>query len=77
MLSRFLQFYGNGNPKQHIAHFVETCKNAGTQGNLLVKQFIRSLKGNAFDWYTDIEHKLINSWELLGSKDLGFMYLES
>ena len=27
---KFLQFDGKGNPKQHIAHFVETCKNAGT-----------------------------------------------
>ena len=26
---KFLQFYGKGNPKQHIAHFVETCENAG------------------------------------------------
>ena len=45
-----------GNPKQHIAHFVETCENAGTQRDLLVKKFLRSLKGNAFDWYTDLEH---------------------
>ena len=27
---KFLQFDGKGNPKQHIAHFVETCENAGT-----------------------------------------------
>ena len=52
---KFLQFDGKGNPKQHVAHFVETCENAGTQGGLFVKQFVRSLKGNAFDWYTDLE----------------------
>ncbi|KAG5248511.1 DNA-binding protein [Salix suchowensis] len=40
---------GAGNPRQHIAHFVETCNNAGTNGDLMVKQFVRSLKGNAFD----------------------------
>ena len=34
---KFLQFDGKGNPEQHIAHFVETCENAGTQGSLLVK----------------------------------------
>ena len=34
---KFLQFDGKGNPKQHIAHFVETCENAGTQGGLFVK----------------------------------------
>ena len=34
---KFLQFDGKGNPKQHIAHFVETYENARTQGGLLVK----------------------------------------
>ena len=29
---KFLQFDGKGNPKQHIAHFVETCENARTRG---------------------------------------------
>jgi len=38
-----------GNPKQHIAHFIETCSNAGTEGDRLVKQFILFLKGVAFD----------------------------
>ncbi|KAL0290130.1 UNVERIFIED_CONTAM: hypothetical protein Scaly_2682800 [Sesamum calycinum] len=46
---KFQQFDGKGNPKQHMAHFVETCNNAGTYDDYLVKQFIRSLKGNAFD----------------------------
>ena len=62
---KFLHFNGKGNPKQHIAHFVETCENARTQEGLLVKQFVRSLKRNAFDWYTDLEPESINSWEQL------------
>ncbi|KAM2889582.1 hypothetical protein FF1_013177 [Malus domestica] len=44
-----MQFDGKGNPKQHVAHFVETCNNAGTEGDYLAKQFVRSLKGNAFE----------------------------
>ena len=59
----FNQFDGKGNPKQHIAHFVETCSNAGTADDLLVKQFVRSLKGIAFDWYTDLSHQSIDSWD--------------
>ncbi|KAG8380602.1 hypothetical protein BUALT_Bualt06G0032700 [Buddleja alternifolia] len=43
------QLDGKGNPKQHVAHFMETCNNAGTDGDLLVKQYVRSLKRNAFD----------------------------
>ncbi|KAH7860922.1 hypothetical protein Vadar_019555 [Vaccinium darrowii] len=46
---KFLQFDGMGNPKQHVAHFVETCSSAGTDGDLFVKQFVRSLKDYAFD----------------------------
>ncbi|XP_019184273.1 PREDICTED: uncharacterized protein LOC109179164 [Ipomoea nil] len=59
---KFQQFDGKGNPRQHIAHFVETCNDAGTYGDLLVKQFVRSLKGSAFDWYTDLEPGCIDSW---------------
>jgi len=46
---KFQQFDGKGNPRQHIAYFVETCNNAGTNDDLMVKQFVRFLKGNAFD----------------------------
>ncbi|KAL0340143.1 UNVERIFIED_CONTAM: hypothetical protein Sradi_4531100 [Sesamum radiatum] len=35
------QFNGKGNPRQHIAHFIETCNNAGIDGYLLVKQFVQ------------------------------------
>ncbi|KAK2975456.1 hypothetical protein RJ640_007802 [Escallonia rubra] len=59
----FQQFDGKGNPRQHIAHFIETCNDARTEGDLLVKQFIRSLKGNAFDWYTNLELESIDCWE--------------
>ncbi|KAM2859962.1 hypothetical protein COP2_025317 [Malus domestica] len=58
---KFMQFDGKGNPKQHVAHFVETCNNAGTEWDYLAKQFVRSLKRNAFEWYTDLEPESINS----------------
>ncbi|KAH7861042.1 hypothetical protein Vadar_020894 [Vaccinium darrowii] len=62
---KFLQFDGMGNPKQHVAQFVETCSSAGTNGDLLVKQFLRSLKGYAFDWYIGLEPNSIDSWDQL------------
>ncbi|KAL0289063.1 UNVERIFIED_CONTAM: hypothetical protein Scaly_2713000 [Sesamum calycinum] len=34
---KFQQFDGKGNPKQHVSYFVETCNNAGTYGDHLVK----------------------------------------
>ncbi|KAM2504280.1 hypothetical protein PS1_038218 [Malus domestica] len=71
---KFMQFDGKGNPKQHIAHFVETCNNAGTERDYLAKQFVRSLKGNAFEWYTDLEPESINSWEQLEREFLNRFY---
>ena len=59
---KFQQFEGKGNPRQHVTHFVETCNNDGTYGDLMVKQFVRSLKVNAFDWFTDLALDSIDSW---------------
>ncbi|KAA0046413.1 retrotransposon gag protein [Cucumis melo var. makuwa] len=71
---KFQQFDGKGNPKQHIAHFVETCENAGSRGDQLVRQFVRSLKGNAFEWYTDLEPEVTDSWEQLEKEFLNRFY---
>ncbi|KAH7859334.1 hypothetical protein Vadar_000532 [Vaccinium darrowii] len=71
---KFEQFDGKGNPKQHIAHFVETCNNVGTEGDLLVKQFVCSLKGNTFEWYTDLEPESIDSWEQMEREFLNRFY---
>ncbi|KAA0036102.1 ty3-gypsy retrotransposon protein [Cucumis melo var. makuwa] len=71
---KFQQFDGKGNPKQYIAHFVETCENAGSRGDQLVKQFVRSLKGNAFEWYTDLAPEIIDSLEQLEIEFLNRFY---
>ncbi|KAM2280215.1 hypothetical protein ACFX1S_040960 [Malus domestica] len=71
---KFMQFDGKGNLKQYIAHFVETCNNAGMEGAYLTKQFVRSLKGNAFEWYTDLELESINNWEQLEREFLNRFY---
>ncbi|KAA0026128.1 ty3-gypsy retrotransposon protein [Cucumis melo var. makuwa] len=59
---KFQQFDGKGNLKQHIAHFVETCENTGSRGDQLVRQFVRSLKGNAFEW------RVVSMMELTNTK---------
>ncbi|KAL0413582.1 UNVERIFIED_CONTAM: hypothetical protein Sradi_1559900 [Sesamum radiatum] len=45
-----------------------------TYGDHLVKQFVRSLKGNAFDWYTDLEASSIDGWEQLEQEFLNRFY---
>ncbi|KAH7859382.1 hypothetical protein Vadar_000384 [Vaccinium darrowii] len=72
--SKFQQFDGKGNPKQHIFHFVETCNNVGTNGDLLVKQFVRTLNCNAFDWYCDLEPGMLDTWEQLEQECLNRFY---
>ncbi|KAL0320238.1 UNVERIFIED_CONTAM: hypothetical protein Sradi_5285300 [Sesamum radiatum] len=71
---KFQQRDGKGNPKQRMAHFVETCNNAGIYGDHLVKQFVRSLKGNAFDWYIDLDAGPIDGWEQLEQEFLNRFY---
>jgi len=60
---KFNQFDGKGDPKQHVAHFIEICNNAGTGGGLLMQQFVRTLEGIVFDYYTGLLPQSIDSWE--------------
>ena len=71
---KFQSFDGKGNPKQHVGHFVETCNNAGIDGDLLVKQFVRSLRGNAFNWYIDLALECIDSWDQMECEFLNHFY---
>ncbi|GAA0145885.1 hypothetical protein LIER_05965 [Lithospermum erythrorhizon] len=53
---------------------METCHNAGTSGDHMVKQFVRSLKGNAFEWYTELESDSIDSWAQLEGEFLNCFF---
>ncbi|KAG8483532.1 hypothetical protein CXB51_023558 [Gossypium anomalum] len=44
---------------------METCNNVKTDGDLMVKQLVQSLKGNAFNWYAYLDLRTIYSWEQL------------
>jgi len=39
-----------------------------------VKQFVRTLKGIAFDWYTDLESESIDNWEQMEQQFLNKFY---
>ena len=71
---KFQSFDGKGNPKQHVTHFVKTCNNASTDGDLLVKQFVCSLQGNAFNWYIDLALECIYSWDQMEREFLNYFY---
>lgn len=40
----------------------------------MAKQFVHSLKGNAFNWYTDLKPGSINSWDQLKRELLNRFY---
>ncbi|KAL2527093.1 Ty3-gypsy retrotransposon protein [Abeliophyllum distichum] len=71
---KFQCFDGKGNPKQHVAHFIETCNNAGTYNDTMAKQFVRALRGAAFEWYTDLPAGSIDSWDQLEREFLTHFY---
>ncbi|KAA0038071.1 ty3-gypsy retrotransposon protein [Cucumis melo var. makuwa] len=71
---KFQQFNKKGNPKQHIAHFIKTCENIGLRGDHLVRKFVRSLKENTFEWYTDMESKVTDSWKQLEKEFVNHFY---
>ncbi|KAL0445518.1 UNVERIFIED_CONTAM: hypothetical protein Slati_1679700 [Sesamum latifolium] len=41
---------------------------------ICVKQFVQLLKGNAFDWYTDLEAGSIDGWEQLEQEFVNHFY---
>jgi len=59
---KFQHFDVKGNPKHHVAHFIKPCNNASMDDHQMIKQFVWTLKGVAFDWHTDLESESINSW---------------
>lgn len=71
---KFQCFDGKGNPKQLVAHFIKTCDNAGTYNDTMVKQFIRSLKGSAFEWYINLSAGSIDNWDQIGREFLTRFY---
>ena len=50
------------------------CSNAETEGDQLLKQFVQSLKGIAFDWYANLEAELVNNWEQMEHVLLNRLY---
>ena len=46
-------------------HFIETCNAARTYGDYLIKEFLRFLIENVFNWYTNLKLNYIDNWERL------------
>nr|CAN82692.1 hypothetical protein VITISV_014290 [Vitis vinifera] len=54
---------------------VETqIQNMSIDGDLLVKQFVHSIRGNAFDWYIELTPESIDSWDQMEREFLNCFY---
>ena len=60
----FEKFDGvNGTPHEHLAHFYSACGETSQSDALLIRQFVQSLKGPAFTWYTQLPPSSIHTWD--------------
>ncbi|KAI5339500.1 hypothetical protein L3X38_018772 [Prunus dulcis] len=53
----------SSSPHEHLAHFYSTCGETSQSDALLVRQFVQSLKGSAFTWYTQLPPGSILTWD--------------
>ncbi|KAK9943337.1 hypothetical protein M0R45_008947 [Rubus argutus] len=59
----FDKFDGIGSPQEHLAHFYSACGETSQMDAFLVRQFVQSLKGSAFTWYTQLQPGSIHTWD--------------
>jgi hypothetical protein len=60
---QFSKFSGGGSPHEHIAHFLAACQDTAQNGALLLRQFVQTLSGPAFTWYSKLPPSSIKTWE--------------
>src|SRR6266508_1414233 len=60
---QFSKFNGGGSPHEHIAHFLAACQDTAQNGALLLRQFVQTLSGPAFTWYSKFPPSSIRTWE--------------
>lgn len=52
-------------PEQDLAHFLSRCGETSKNGALCLRQFLQSLEGDAFVWYSKLPPGLIPDWDSL------------
>ena len=55
-------YNGKGSPNQHIYYFRSQTGNIIDNDAIMVRLFIDTLKGVAFDWFRNLPSSSINSW---------------
>lgn len=71
---KFQMFDGSGDPDQHLAHFTSASGDTVRNGSLLLRQFVLSLTGPAFDWYSKLPSNSIPDWPSMKAAFLNHFY---
>ena len=50
-------------PQEHLAHFYSAYGETSQSDTLLIRQFVQSLKGPSFTWYTQLPLSSIHTWD--------------
>ena len=53
----------NRSTYEHLAHFYLACGETALNDTLLIRQFIQSLKGATFTWYTLLQPGSLHTWD--------------
>jgi hypothetical protein len=67
---KFKEFNGTGCPHKHIVHFLLACGDIARNNSLLIRQFVRPLKGASFEWYSKLGPDSIPDWDTMKSQTL-------
>ena len=71
---QFTKFNGTGSPHEHVAHFLAACQDTAHNGALLLHQFVQTLSGLAFTWYSKLAPGSIRTWEQMQDSFLEHFY---
>ena len=64
----FLKYYGiTGNARKHIRRYVDALMAHSYDHKLRLREFSKSLEGQAFTWYTILAPGLVLSWNDLAT----------
>lgn len=65
VMPQFCMFNALSKPEQDLAHFLSRCGETSKNGALCLRQFLQSLEGDAFVWYSKLPPGLIPDWDSL------------
>ena len=71
---QFSKFNGTGSPHEHVAPFFAACQDTSHNGALLLWQFVQTLSGPTFTWYSKLAPGCIKTWEQMQDAFLECFY---